>query len=113
MLELFILLISIVALAAMSKNRMSDKKLARAGDNDIFYNNNYVVSKLDLFCIVIIIIMSLYCGLRTTYNDTGVYCVSFMMLDTDFTGINWSLGENPAFMIYQLAMKFLADDNYR
>ncbi len=66
-----------------------------------------------VFCIFII--LSLFAGLRSEYNDTNTYMYNFVYrIPDDFSSFRWSditLGENPGFFVYQVLIKlFISQD---
>lgn len=97
----------------------------------IFINNNYQVvssskiqynertkkSKVEKYFLlfIIILILSVFAGLRTNYNDTATYINSFRFGIPDslttIKHIDYSLGAYPGFMIYQIFIKSLFGNN--
>lgn len=66
-----------------------------------------------VFCVSIL--LSLFAGLRTKYNDTAIYMHNFVYkVPNDFSSLTWSnitLGENPGFYVYQVVIKmFISQD---
>ena len=62
---------------------------------------------VDLALIAICIVMSLYCGLRTSFNDTETYISGFNSAPTpaEYLATNPNLLENPAFYLIQSIFK--------
>lgn len=61
--------------------------------------------QLDLIIYLITIILSLYCGLRTSFNDTAVYMKNFAELSTDLTTVPLEISDNPGFVLLQIFVK--------
>lgn len=59
---------------------------------------------------VIFVILSLYCGLRTSYNDTYTYVKSFYEMNPSFSSVSMKLSQNPGFEIYQRVIKRIFND---
>lgn len=58
--------------------------------------------------IVLIIYLSLFAGLRTSYNDTYTYMSSYKAMQPFpdiLTGFSWKLGDNPGFVLLNSLMK--------
>ena len=47
----------------------------------------------------------LFAGLRSDVNDTLVYADNFKKVSPSISGLDWSLGNNPLFMVYQITIK--------
>lgn len=71
------------------------------------------VGKLLFFFLIVILVM--FAGLRTVMNDTGTYISSFRLkIPGSLEGIatiDWSIGSNPLFTIYQIVLKALLSSN--
>ena len=70
--------------------------------------------RIDLALIALIVVLSLFCGLRTRYNDTENYIVGFRatpMLESFLTDPP-SLFGNPAFHLFTSVFRYLIIDNY-
>ncbi|MBE7064492.1 MAG: EpsG family protein [Ruminococcaceae bacterium] len=67
--------------------------------------------QLDLIIYAITIILSLYCGLRTSFNDTWIYMSNFINLDTSLSSVDLSISENPGFTLLQIFIKRFISDN--
>ena len=61
--------------------------------------------QLDIIIYLITIILSLYCGLRTSFNDTAVYMKNFAELSTDLSSVSLDISENPGFVLLQIFVK--------
>lgn len=70
--------------------------------------NATYVKKDRLFWDMAAVLLILFCGLRTVYNDTIAYTHSYELLEwnkTDFSDITWSsLGSNPGFQFINIVM---------
>ncbi len=71
------------------------------------------LGKLLLFFLIVILV--LFAGLRTVMNDTSNYIRSFRLNIPDSLAgiavIDWSLGRNPLFTLYQILVKTLLSSN--
>lgn len=69
--------------------------------------------KLDIPMIIMIVIMSLFVGLRTEYNDTTAYIADFAVSPTPNDYLNSSPGllDNPLFHIYESFFRHSISDN--
>lgn len=69
--------------------------------------------KLDIPFILLVIILSLFCGLRTDYNDTYLYISSFNSCKTlkAYLDSSPSLTENPLFYAYQCFFRYSISSN--
>ena len=47
----------------------------------------------------------LYAGLRSDVNDTLVYASGFEKMSPSISGLDWSLGNNPLFLVYEAILK--------
>lgn len=102
MFEVFALLFICTILAAGIENSAEkiekDNKIAR-------YSTSY--SSILLFVLIGILIW--FAGTRTRMNDTATYINSFRMKwlngISELNRIDWSLGENPLFSVYQILLK--------
>ena len=88
-----------------------------------FSENNYIVKlwdpsgnlrrvrrrKVDPYCFyAILLILILFVGLRTSYNDTNIYVRNYILLETGsgaHENIKWSLAENPSFVVSNILIK--------
>lgn len=61
--------------------------------------------QLDVIIWIITIILSLYCGLRTSFNDTQVYMSNFIDLNTSFSNVDMDISANPGFQVLQIFIK--------
>ena len=64
--------------------------------------------------LVLVVIMSLHCGLRTAYNDTFTYIRSFQAAPTpaEYLANGVKLTENPLFYLMQCFFRHHISDNY-
>ena len=63
-----------------------------------------------IFYVFMIIILVLFAGLRTRYNDTGGYIDSYnnIVLSENFIReISWNIGDNPGFNLVNYILKYL------
>ena len=67
--------------------------------------------QLDVIIWLITIILSLYCGLRTSFNDTAVYMKNFAELNTSLSSVDLSISENPGFVLLQIFVKRFISTN--
>lgn len=71
--------------------------------------SGYVYKEKTLWLIPIIV-MAVFAGLRTNYNDTTAYTYSyenFVKSNFDFSGINWTFGDNFGYSILLIILKSL------
>lgn len=68
---------------------------------------------VDLALVIMCIIMSLFCGLRTSYNDTATYIRGFNTAQTpvEYLATKPNLLGNPAFYLLQSVFKYYICDN--
>lgn len=59
----------------------------------------------NLVFITLAITMILYAGLRSSVNDTANYARGFEQASPSISGLDWSLGNNPLFLIYEAVLK--------
>lgn len=64
------------------------------------------VRKERVFYAVLMVVMILFVGLRTKYNDTGAYTHAYDLMEPGgiFEGIDWRLGNNPGFNVLNQIM---------
>lgn len=62
-------------------------------------------NKFFFFCTALVLII--FSGLRTSYNDTGGYTFVYRHLETTFENFSWELGDNPGFNIANIILKWL------
>lgn len=96
----FLFSLFIVALS----NRYSRYTISVAGDRQYVY-------KEKIFYSILVILMSMFIGLRIWCNDTGTYCDIYEYL-TPSTGnileeISWEIGDSPGFTIFNRILKHL------
>lgn len=69
--------------------------------------------KENIFYIIMAVVMILFIGLRTDYNDTHAYLVGFKNLDTSIPfktvieNMDWSIGANPGFNLTNWIIKYI------
>lgn len=64
--------------------------------------------KKDIFFYSIMAIMlAVFVGLRTTYNDTSAYTHAYELMPKNFRGIDWTLGSNFGFVVVNRCLKIL------
>lgn len=62
------------------------------------------------FCVCMMLVLAVFVGLRTRYNDTTTYTHSYELLrvkDSIFNGIKWSLSSSVGFELTQRLIKYL------
>lgn len=62
------------------------------------------------FYAILVVVMILFVGLRTGYNDTGTYQAVYGVTPASgslFEGMNWELGENPGFHLTNRILRHL------
>ena len=72
------------------------------------YGDREYKRKEKLFFILLTIVLAVFVGLRTAYNDTDTYRRSYEALSSGLRNIlslNFSLGENPGFWIMNIILK--------
>ena len=74
-------------------------------------NGNKVYVKRDRICFFIMfLVMGVFVGLRTAYNDTYAYRHAYELMGTDLSAlsnISYSIGDNPGFKLVNTVMKSL------
>ncbi len=110
MIQLFTLLAAGAALGFIYTNqkRATDSLYLAEGHSKLKKHNTF---ELNLLCIAIVLLLGLYCGMRTSYNDTWAYTRAFRLMTTDFGAVNWGEVENPGFVFYQIAIKRIFNGN--
>lgn len=66
--------------------------------------------KENIFYFIMAVVMILFVGLRTRYNDTPAYIRGYEALSGNFPNlseIDWSLGSNPGFILFNSILKYL------
>ena len=83
-----------------------------ASDGTLKQNKNALAS---LLFIVILFALVSFSGLSTCMNDTATYMVAFENKIPNTLGgifnIDWSIGANPLFTIYQILLKTIISDS--
>lgn len=73
--------------------------------------------KENIFYFIMAVVMMLFVGLRTWYNDTYTYLMGFENIDISISikaatqELDWSLGENPGFNLTNLIIKYVGLDS--
>ena len=88
--------------------------LALALFSDLFsrkdpMKNRYVYQEKFLW-IIIIVAMSVFAGLRVSYNDTLTYLETYTYLTNsnfEFSNVDWNMGSNPGFEVANIVIKSL------
>lgn len=86
---LYPLLFASIGLAVISHRRSSFDHM-----------RNAYVSKDKFFYLILAVVLILFAGLRTAYNDTGTYVNGYEHISLDggiLTCIDWKIGSNPGF----------------
>ena len=70
----------------------------------------------DYICYIILLLFAIFfAGLRQSGNDTSMYLINYLTQITAFPGelnsMEWSLGANPGFKIYQSLIKRMFGNN--
>ena len=73
------------------------------------YEKERYIYKEKTFFTLLTIIIVLFAGLRTAYNDTETYITNYNGIEINgiFRGISWKLGDYPGFVLVQNIMKTL------
>ena len=97
--------------------------LALLFQNSAYYEEPYIgekngwkgVNGSGIFYVILVIYWIIFAGTRTQYNDTWAYMKGFMYdagIGIDgISQIQWTLGENPGFWIYQVIIKTVFGSN--
>lgn len=105
-------LVLLVACSIMGYIYSYFTKPVLANDGTLKQNKNALAS---LLFIVILFTLVSFSGLRTWMNDTSVYMLSFDNKIPDglsgIANIDWSIGANPLFTIYQIILKTIISDS--
>lgn len=114
MLEVFILLGGCSCLAALYNKTCYIHKYEK---NGYLYSVKYDTVSSRCVIIVLLLVMICFAGLRTKMNDTATYLTSFAVRTPDsiseIASIDWSVGSNPFFVVYQIIVKsFITDSGY-
>jgi len=78
-------------------------------------NNNIYKARSLVFFIIVAVLLVIFSGFRTSYNDTGLYIHSFNLIDQTVSqylhsGITWK--DNPLFNLMQIFIKqYISDDS--
>lgn len=102
MFHVFLLLIVCTALAYIYGSGTVEVKVIENGKAVT------VQKKSLLACIAFVALalsLILFAGLRSDVNDTLVYAENFKKVPPSISGIDWSLGNNPLFEVYQAVLK--------
>ena len=69
---------------------------------------------IDIPLVILIVMLSLFCGLRTAFNDTEVYIRGFLNSPTlsEYLSEGINLFENPLYYIMQSVIRHSITDNY-
>lgn len=113
MLEVFVLLIFCSSMAYLYA-RSRESSLVIGNDYEVAYEQRINHYASQIVFVVIGIVMALFAGLRTTMNDTQVYLENFSEMPNTLAGISsidWTVGANPLFNIYQIIIRSLISHN--
>ena len=74
---------------------------------------NKYIYKEKFFWIIIVVAMSVFAGLRTSYNDTFTYLHSYGLTSgsLNVSNIDWSFGNNPGFVFLSKLLKHYGFSN--
>lgn len=112
MVEVFVLLVVCSLLAYFFSYNSVYRRYEKAGDGVYEYQRTSGASKF-VFAILVMILIC-FSGLRTFMNDTATYLNNFNKVMDSLEGIkhiNWSLGANPLFHIYQIIIRTFISSN--
>ena len=93
----------------------------KTSNTSIIYSGKYTFTKKPHYEAVLVffifIVLSSFSGFRSEYNDTAAYLYNFSNdIPQSFdriVNIDWSLGQNPGFIIYQVFVKqFISTNQY-
>lgn len=102
MFHVYFLLIVCTILAYLYSFGITEKVIVN-GENKIVKKEPNLIAKFAL--VALATYMILFAGLRNETNDTLIYANNFRELTTSYEGLDWSLGNNPLFMVYQITIK--------
>lgn len=72
------------------------------------YGDKEYRKKDKLFFMILTLVIAIFVGLRTAYNDTATYCNSYEALSPglgNILSVNYNLGENPGFWVVNIILK--------
>ena len=79
--------------------------------SDFSHSRERYRKKEHIFYTIMAVVMILFVGLRTRYNDTGTYRYGYEMMspmgDVIDAVTNWSIGANPGFVLVNSVMRIL------
>ena len=102
MTKLLPVLISALILAAMSEWN-STFRINQFGEKEYIKKDRF-------FFTIMSIVLIMFVGLRTYYNDTVTYIYSYEMMDSDwaaFRTIDWKIGANPGFIVINTILRIM------
>lgn len=108
MLEVFVLLVFCSFLAHLYDKSCSTELLVN--NNGRYTECRRYNHASQIVFIMILIIMVCFSGLRTKMNDTEVYLINYQRVPNTLSSImdiDWTIGENPLFSIYQIIIRSL------
>lgn len=108
MFYVYLLLIVCTVLAYLYSFGVTEKVIVN-GDNKIVKKEPNLIAKFAF--VALATYMILFAGLRNETNDTLIYANNFRELTTSYEGLDWSLGNNPLFMVYQITIKRFISSN--
>ena len=108
MFHVFLLLIVCTVLAYLYSFGVTETVTIN-GENKIEKKESNLLAKVAF--IALATYMILFAGLRTSANDTALYAKNFSGLSATYAGLDWSLGNNPLFMVYQITIKRFISSN--
>ncbi len=88
--------------------------LAYCSQKEILTFRGVTGRRYDVALIALIVMLSLFCGLRTNYNDTGTYIAMFLEAPTwvEFWASGPNLLGNPGYYLFQTIFRHSISDNY-
>ncbi len=95
-------LLFLVSILSLTAEHVYITKLCKSD-----YRINVKNNKPNLFIVVqIFILLSLFSGLRTSFNDTKTYIYNFLYnLPSNLLDLKISLADNPGFLVFQILLK--------
>ena len=102
MFHVFLLLISCTVLAYAYESGTTEVAVTE-GNKTLQKKESTFLSSMAF--IALAITMILYAGLRSAVNDTANYAKGFEKIAPSISGLDWSLGNNPLFIVYEAVLK--------
>lgn len=103
MFYVYLILISCSVLAFVYDFGVTDSVVSDGGNIAAIKKNTNVFSKIAFFVLVVTLV--LFAGLRSDVNDTIIYSSGFQHVNMNLKNLDWSLGNNPFFVIYEVLFR--------